>query len=90
MVVDEDVSCEVLPGVIWHFSLKHRLDCLPGLMLGANLAKINIISNVHIYSGLVDGGLRQVSHLLYASAIVAKLTECSLIQLRGMHTLSPL
>ena len=56
MVVGEEVSCQVLPWGIWHISRDHSLDCLLGLMLGTNLASINIINNVHIYSGPVDSG----------------------------------
>ena len=89
VVAGEEVSCQVLPGNSWHISQEHRLDCLLGLMLGTNLALINIISDVSIYSGPVDGGLGEVSHLLYASIVVVKVTEHHLIHLRGMHILSP-
>ena len=52
-------------------------------MLGTNLAMINIICNVHIYSGLVDIGFGQVSHLFYSSVVVVEITECPLIKLKG-------
>ena len=68
---------------IWYISRKHRLDCLLGIMLGTDLAMINIIGNVRIYSGPGDGGLGEVSHLLYASVIVVEITEHPLIQCRG-------
>ena len=60
-----------------------------GLMLGTDLATVKIIGNVSFYSGPVDGGLGEVSHLLYASVIVVEITEHPLIQLKGYtHTVS--
>ena len=38
MVVDEEVSCQVLPQGIWYISGEYRLDCLLGLMLGSDHA----------------------------------------------------
>ena len=66
-IVCEEVSCQILPRGIWHISEEHRLDCLPDLMLGTYIASINIIGNVHNYSGPADGGLGRVYTLLYAS-----------------------
>ena len=81
MVVGEEVSCQDLP---WgtHISGDHRLDCLLGLKLDTDLAMINIISDVCIYSRPVDGSLGQVSHFLYASMVVVEITEHPLIQLK--------
>ena len=89
MVVGEEVSCQVLPQGIWFISGEHRLDCLHDLMLGTNLALINIICDVCICSRPVDRCLGQVSHLFYSSVVVMEITEHSLIHLRGIHTLSP-
>ena len=88
MVVGEEVSCKVLPLGFWYISGEHRLDCLLSLILGTDRAVINIIGDVSIYSGPVNSGLGEVSYLLYASVIVV-ITEHPLIQLRGIHTLSP-
>ena len=86
VVVGEEVSCQVLPWEIWCISGEHRLDCL---MLGTDLAMINIIDNVSIYSGPVDGGLGEVCHLLYPSVVVVQETEHLFIQLRGFaHSVS--
>ena len=90
IVVGEDVSCYVLPWGIWYISGMHRLDCFLVLVLGMELAMINIIGNVSIYSGTVDGGLGQVSHLLYASVIVVEISEHPLTQLRGYTHCLPL
>ena len=74
-------------------SQEHWLECLFGLMLGINLASINIISNVCIHYGPIDSCLGQVSHLFNASVVTVQVTECSLIELRGylrgIHTLFP-
>ena len=83
MVVCKDVCCQVLPRGIWYISGKHRLDCLLGLMLGIDLTMINIIGNVGIYSGPVEGGLGEVCHFLYTSVVVVEITEHPFIQLRG-------
>ena len=61
-------------------------------MLGTDLASLNIIGNVCIHSGPVDGGLGQASHLLYASMIVMKVTEHSAFSHTAQgytHTVSP-
>ena len=51
VVSEEEVSCKVLPWGIWYISGDHRLDCLLGLMLSANLALINIIWASRWWSG---------------------------------------
>ena len=81
MIVGKEVSCQVLPWGVWYIVREHRLDCLFGLMLGTDLAMINIISNVSVYSWPVDNGLGEMSYLLYASVIVVEITECPFIQL---------
>ena len=83
VVVGEEVSCQVLSWGIWYILQEHRLDCLLGLMLGTKLALINIISDVHVYSGPVDSGFGQESHLFYSSVVVVDSTEHGLIHLRG-------
>ena len=57
VIVGEEVSWQVLSQGIWYISGEHSLDCLLGHMLDTNLAMINIIGNVHIYSGPIDSGL---------------------------------
>ena len=89
VVVGEEVSCQVLLWGIWYISGEHRLDCLLGLMLGTNLASINIISDVHIYSRPVDGGLGQ--YLIFSIPLWLLLRSLSILSysLGGIQTLSP-
>ena len=89
-IVGEDISSKVLPGRIWHVSWKLRVNCLFCLMLATDLAMINIIGDVCIYSGPVNNCLGQASYFLYSSVIGLKVTECHLIQLRGYAHSVPL
>ena len=50
---------------------------------------INIIGNVSIFSGPVDSGLEEVSHLLYTSVVVVEITEFLSYSSGGIHTLLP-
>ena len=89
VIVYEKVNCKVLSGGGRFISQEHWLDCLFGLILDADLASIDIISNGGIHSRLVDISLGQVSHLFSTSVLTVQVPECSLTKLGGIQTLSP-
>ena len=58
-------------------------------MLGTGLATINIISDLGIYSRLVDSSLGGVSHLLNSSVVAMQDIEHLSYSSDGIHTLFP-
>ena len=69
-------SCTSLGNIGW-------TSCLALCWVQIFFAMINIIGNVVVYLGPVDGGLGEVSHLLCTSVLVVELSGHPFIQLRG-------
>ena len=51
----EEVYWEVMPGPVKDISREHGLDCLGCLVPGADLAFLDIVSYICVYSRPVDG-----------------------------------